>query len=206
MMAKWVLALTAGVLWAFSASALPISCISATTVPTDFIPDIGIYGNGVLELDGTLPLIIHYQNGTQGVLKDSGFYMVSDLFSDNSVAGKVRAQFIGGNLSLTDSAGDVLLSGRVLSLNLTEVFSDIGMLSAVGSFRAENGSLLTDWGYPEGSVYQLVFQVQPRTLSDLSVPFTGTSNISLVPIPEPATLALLAIGAGGLILRRRCRR
>ena len=77
------------------------------------------------------------------------------------------------------------------------------MLCATGSFTVEGGSLIDDWAQPYGSIYEILFEVDPRILADLSTGFSGRSNISLAPVPEPVAIVLLAFGIGGLALRRR---
>jgi len=207
MKARWILALVLCALSVPSASAIPISYISATTVPTQFDPDAGAYGIGLLELEGTLSLIVHYKDGTQEALANTRFYLSADLFRDSSSGGQARGEFIGGTIRILDSANDLLLSGNVSALHMNEIFNDIGMLAATGSFTADDGALLAALGYPTGSISEIAFDVHPKALDNLKVSFDGRSNITLAPIPEPTTLFLLALASGALAARgRRIRR
>ncbi|MCK4623969.1 MAG: PEP-CTERM sorting domain-containing protein [Phycisphaerae bacterium] len=45
--------------------------------------------------------------------------------------------------------------------------------------------------------------MDPADIDDFSGTFTGVSNITLTPVPEPATLSLLAVGAVALLKRKR---
>jgi hypothetical protein len=207
MKARWILALALVALLATGARAIPISYISATTVPTTYIPEGGDFGMGYLALAGQLPLIVHYANDQQVVWENSDFLLTTSLWHETSEDGVVRGEFAGGAVTLKDSGGTVLLQGTGLVLGLTEVFDDIGMLAAAGSFDAEGGLFVEsgEFGLPEGSVYEIVFQVQPRVLNDLSLEFQGLGNISIAPIPEPATIIAICLGLGALALRRRTR-
>ncbi|HUW32258.1 MAG TPA: PEP-CTERM sorting domain-containing protein [Planctomycetota bacterium] len=191
---------------AAGAFATPISYISATTVPTSFSPLGGDFGLGELTLSGDRPLIVHYIDGSQVPFQGGSISLVSDLKIDASSGGHLAGIFSGGSLALKDSGGNDLLSGTITGLTLSEVFNDVGILAANGTFTATSGSLLADFGYQNGLLYQIVFEVQPAALSDLTVPFVGSSNISLAPIiPEPATIGLLMLGMAGLAAYRRKR-
>jgi len=190
-------------LCALQASALPIDYISATTVTTTFLPAGGANGIGELSLDGTLALIVHSENGQQTSLLNSSFHLDTSLVQDLSDGGILNGEFAGGTLLLKDAGEIELLRGTIDNLSMTEPFNDIGILSAVGSFTVESGSLMSEWAQPYGAIYEIVFEVDPRILADLSTGFSGRSIISLAPVPEPVAIVLLAFGIGGLALRRR---
>jgi len=187
---------------AAGASALPIAYISATTVPTSFSPIGGAFGLGELALSGTRPLIVHYVDGSQVPFQGGSIALEADLQIDSSSGGQVVGVFGAGSVSLKDSAGNDLVSGTMTNLTLSEVFNDIGILAANGTFIPTSGSLLPDFG-PYGLIYQITFEVQPAALGDLSGEFVGRSNLSITPVPEPATIGLLMMGLAGLAAYRR---
>jgi hypothetical protein len=87
-------------------------------------------------------------------------------------------------------------------MEMHEVVDGLGLLAGRGTFVVVNGTLAPDFG-PAGEVVEITFRLNPPNISDFSVPFVGKSNVTLTPIPEPATLALLLLGSIGLIRRKR---
>lgn len=212
MKAKRILAAILIGLVASTASALPISYISAAAVPTAFTPQGGAFGLGILQIGGTTPVFIHRIDGSQDVAEGANFQISADLEIDTSFGGRAQGLFTGGILAIQDSSGSDMLRGTILSLNVSETFDNMGILGANGLFSADSGSLLSDFGQPLGSVYEILFQVSPKTLSDLSQPFSGYGNLSLTPvepegvIPEPATMCLVSVGLLSFAALRRRRR
>ena len=194
---------------AAGAYAIPISYISATTVPVTYTAPSGSI-DGKMVVNGTQPVLIHRLDTSQEVLLNTHFLIETYLDQDLSVGGIAKGIFMGGMLSIEDTSGNPYLEGRLVDLTLVEVFNDLGVLGATGTFMAERGSLLQDFGEETGVIYQIVFSINPKKISDLSQSFTGYSNtsiapiyISVPPIPEPVSITLLTLGLAGLALFRR---
>ena len=91
-------------------------------------------------------------------------------------------------------------------LRLNEIGDDEGMLAGRGLFTVTGGRLEDDFGESYGEIFQMIFQIDPPAIDDFSSDFTGFTNITVSPVPEPGTLGLLAIGALAVLRRRRRRR
>ncbi|NQT19150.1 MAG: hypothetical protein HQ592_05560, partial [Planctomycetes bacterium] len=102
---KWIIVAALIGLPIATASALPISYISATAVPTSFTPSGGEYGLGVLEISGNTPVFVHYEDGSRGVVDPANFLISTDLKSDDSAGGRARGLFEGGDLAIKDGLG-----------------------------------------------------------------------------------------------------
>jgi len=184
------------------ATGSPISYLSATTVPTSFTPTGGDFGLGLLTLHGIRPLIIHYGE-TKVVLEGTEFYLTASLRENGSAGGQVKGSFEGGTFRLSDPSGGDLLVGEIQTLMMSEFFDGLGIISVAGSFHVLSGELLADFSR-QGTIFELMFDVEPRSVADFSQEFSGFSDISLAPvIAEPITVTALGIGLVGLCGRRR---
>ena len=188
-----------------------ISYVSVTTVNGQFVAGGGAYGNGSLTFaKNPIDIVMQDTLGVQTTFGGGQFLLSSDLFADLSSGGTVKGDFRGGSLSFKDSGGNVLLSGASLSLTLDE--QDVYVppiptpvyvyLTGTGLFNVTGGSLMGDFG-PQGSVVEITFNLSPANPVNLSQSFSGTMNLSAVPVPEPATMTVL--GLGGLVAMRRRR-
>jgi len=189
---------------ASSALSVPISYISATTVPTEFSPVGGDFDLGTLTLSGVRPLVVHGHDGSQTVIQNVTFSLTMSLKQDNSSGGIVDGLFQGGVITLTDSSNTTLLWGTITSAGLKEQANDVVVLVGAGTIQGITGSLGPDFG-PAGTLYDLIFTSQPMVLNDLTQSFSGFSDITIAPVPEPVTLTILGLGLAGLAAYRRRR-
>ena len=180
-----------------------IQSVNVNDVDSEFTAGGGNFGLGTLELADAVDIVVEDTDGTQTTHMDGSFSMTTYLELDDSEDFIASGKFAEGALSFLDSGANTLLAGNILELNLIEIFDDTGILGGNGQFAVTGGSLSGDFVLPLGNIVQITFQVVPATLEDFSQNFTGFSNLTLTPIPEPATMGLLAIG--GLLLYRRKR-
>lgn len=179
--------------------------INATYLDSTFSATGGTYGNGVLNISDNADIVVEYDTG-QYTYDDGSFALSTSLFSDNSSAGIASGLFKGGSLLIQDSDGDNLLAGDVMELQLSEVPSVTGLLAGTGLFEVTGGSLEDPFALDYGEIVQITFNLDPADIDDFSADFTGISNVTLEPIPEPATVSLLLLGSGLTVLLRKRRR
>ena len=159
-------------------------------------------GDGTLSIINNADIVVENTDSTQNTYLGGNFSMTSSLDTDLSAMGYARALFLGGTMSI-NSDTDILLTGNVISVELAEVFDGGGLLAGSGSFLVTGGTLQADFLSNLGDIVQITFSVVPATLSDFSEDFTGRSNISLTPVPEPTTIALLGLGVLAVMRKRK---
>lgn len=184
---------------AMSVSSGTIQSISVNYVNSEYTAA----GGGTLALSDAADVIVEDTLGNQTAYAPGSFAMTTFLAADTSAGGIASGQFAGGSLAFLDSGANTLLVGDILSLSIVEVFNNAGILAGEGQFEVTGGSLRGDFVLPFGDIVQITFQVVPATLSDFSQDFSGISNLTVTPIPEPAIIGLLAIGGVFLLRRKR---
>jgi hypothetical protein len=178
-----------------------IQSINVNDVDSQFTTGGGNFGLGTLALSDAVDVVVEDTTGNQITYVNGSFALTTFLKMDVSAGGIASGQFSDGSLSFLDSGANPLLAGDILDLNFVEVFNNIGILAGEGQFVVTGGSLSDDFVLPLGNIVQITFQVVPATLRDYSQDFTGVSNLSMMPIPEPTTISLFTLG--GLFLSRR---
>jgi hypothetical protein len=180
------------------AQATIIKAITATTVGTVFSNLTGILTmNGVtgIEVQDTADIVNTYGGGS--------FSLSTNLVSDTSSGGIARGNFAGGIFSYKDASNTVLLSGSIGSFSLIELYNGSGIFGGDGYFTVTGGTLQAAFGTASGSMVDISFSVQPKTISSFSTGFTASSNMTVLPVvPEPITLGFLSLGSL-VILRKR---
>ncbi|MFA6175195.1 MAG: hypothetical protein WC765_01300 [Phycisphaerae bacterium] len=185
-MKKQVLFISIAVLLvAGMAQATAIRSMSATNAGTAFVG-----GSGVLTMSGMGGINVEYEDDTTTTYGSAQFSLNTTRTADTSAGGMASATFAGGSFSYKDSGSIVLLSGSITSFSLSEFVNNSGMFIGTGSFTVTGGTLQADFG-PAGSMVDISYSVTPSTISNFSTSFTGSSNMTVLPIPEPATMALL---------------
>ncbi len=74
------------------------------------------------------------------------------------------------------------------------------LLTGSGTFATTGGSLAGDFGN-EGYVVDIAFIL--GSIDSFGESFSAQSNVTLYPIPEPATMSVLALGGLAILLRKR---
>lgn len=197
-MKKLIIVMAAVAIAVSTAGAVSVESINASYLDSAFTLDGS--GSWILSIDDTADIVVEYPDGSQYTYVAKAFLFNISLDDDLSAGGIADGLFQGGSLMIGDS-GD-LFGATDIDLRLTEFHDDLGMLTGTGELQAVSGSLAADFATP-GKIVQLTFMVIPSTIGDFSEGFTGVSNITLTPVPEPATMCLL--GLGGLMLRKKRR-
>ncbi|OQA00652.1 MAG: hypothetical protein BWY69_01624 [Planctomycetes bacterium ADurb.Bin401] len=176
--------------------AATIQSITANNAVTNFN-----HTNGLFEMTGTGGLVI-YESGNVAL---SGTFTLN-LFLQNVPAGTTATANLKpsttGSFAFTDGSTNYL-SGTITSFNIVEVFNGGGMLAGIGAFTVSPGSsLVTDFG-SIGDIVNITFFV-PSGIDDFtSTSFTtAASNFTVNSIPEPATIAMLSLGALSVFRKR----
>ena len=177
-----------------------ILSVNASALSSGFVPD-GL-GSGTLTVSHIADIGVELED-SEIVYSDSLFEMTALLLADNSADGIASGEFGDGVLIIRDGEGADLLTGDLIELVLDEVIDGASVLAGQGLFNITGGSLEEAFMLPMGDIVQITFQIDPADIDDFSVAFTGISNITLMPVPEPAMLSLLVIGGLAMLRHRR---
>ncbi|HPS56179.1 MAG TPA: PEP-CTERM sorting domain-containing protein [Sedimentisphaerales bacterium] len=193
---KKIIVLTAIIMLVASfAGATPIESINANYLLGIFTPTGGTYGLGALNVNDTAQIVVEDIYNVQTTHPANAFMLNVSLYQDNSVGAIADGLFANGTLVINS-----LLSADILPLQLTELYNNSGILAGIGTLQVTGGSLAADFG-SLGDIVQITFSVTPSSINDFSQRFSGISNITLTPTPEPVTIMLL--GLGGLVALRK---
>lgn len=192
-----------GVLILSSVSFATIASVNINYVEGGFTASGGDFGKGVFSLLDSADIVVEDTGGGQTTYIGGSFSLTTSLENDVSTSPIASGEFSGGSFSIVDNALSVLLQGDILFLNMTELYDDLGILAGVGQFQVTSGSLSGDFLPATGDIVQITFQIDPASIDDFTQNFIGNSNLTLTPVPEPATICLFGLGVLGLVRKRR---
>lgn len=192
-----------GVMLLSSVGFAAIVSINVNFVSGGFTASGGDFGLGVFSLLDTADVVVEYTGGAQTTYNGGSFSLTTSLEHDVSVSPIASGEFSGGVFSILDNTSSALLQGSVLSLNIIELYDGLGMLAGEGQFQVMNGSLSGDFQPVAGKIVQITFQIAPASINDFTQDFEGVSNLTLTPVPEPATIGLFALSSLALLRKRR---
>jgi hypothetical protein len=192
-----------GVLFLSSVSFATIVAVNANYVDGGFTASGGDFGIGVFSLSDTADIVVEETGGGQTTYGGGSFSLTTSLENDVSAGPIASGEFSGGSFSIMDNTPSALLVGNILSINMQELYNDSGILGGVGQFQVTGGSLSGDFVPATGEIVEITFQVVPASIDDFQQNFAFVSNLTLTPVPEPATICLLGLGGLALLRKRR---
>lgn len=189
------------------AGAAIISEISVNSINTSYTVASPMTDSELKFTQSDITVVLEWSDSVQQSVSGATFSLVTYLKEDlspNYAPGKAVGEFAGGTIVIGDGAGGTYLEGDVTSMFLEELTVLPGtVLAGHGFFDVTGGSWLSNIPWTQGEVFNITW-VLSQTISDFSQSFGTTADESdLTLIPEPGTMALLAIGSVGMLRRRR---
>ena len=159
-------------------------------------------GTGQLAVvDAPTEIVVQYDDNSQTSYSQATFSLTASLISDGSSGGEAVGFFDGGTIDIYDGSNVLLFSADLESLSLEEnSFGVQTLLTGSGTFATTGGNLTGDFG-AEGYVVDIAYVL--GSIDDFGQNFSAQSNVTLYPVPEPATMSVLALGGLAVLLRKR---
>jgi len=174
-----------------------IKSISADDLDTSYVYTGGV---GTLAVNDTAVIDVEYLDTTHTSYNGTVVFSSILLVNERSGGNQAGGDFAGGQLYWSQGATD-LLTCSLLALSLDETSVNSNILAGGGTFQVVSGTLMPDFGNA-GDIFMMEFRLSVG-ITSFYQSFTGRSDVSMVPVPEPATVTLLGLGASALMRRKR---
>lgn len=187
------------------ANASMIEEISADSVDTSFNFVASPITDSELKIEQAgVTVVIEKPGNVQEEVSGAFFSVVTYLVADHSTGGKAIGDFAGGAITIKDPLDVLLLSADIDRFSMEEsTLIPFTVLAGSGTFHVTGGTWASSFG-PEGILFDMTWKLDTG-IDSFSEDFEAESNVTLTPIPEPTTMALVALG-GVLVALRRKRR
>lgn len=156
----------------------------------------------------SINVLVDREGNMNEFFDDASLVLTATSLTDQSSGSQAAGSFDSVSFELRDSSDSVLLSGeRVSGSNL--LYAEAGtldtMLFSGGFVTITGGSLAADFDVA-ADLFGFGFNISPGTdtFDALDTDHSGSVKISLLPVPEPTTMLLVA-GCAGIVLGRRNR-
>ena len=174
-----------------------IKSISADDLDTSYVYASGV---GTLTISDTAVIDVEYADTTHTAYGGTVVFSSILLVNERSGGNQAGGDFAGGQLYWSQGTTD-LLTCNLLALSLDETSAYSNILAGGGTFQVVSGTLMPDFGNA-GDIFMMEFRLSVG-ITSFYQSFTGRSDVTLVPVPEPATVTLLGLGTFAFIRRKR---
>jgi hypothetical protein len=188
-----------------------VNDVGSATASLNYDPDGGAGLDGLLSIEiDSLTIIVERMIGGETVpdfVVDASFSFSAEGLTDTSAGLLAAGSFSTAEFELRDGDDNLLLGASnddSAGIFYGETMTPGAMLLSGGSLFVDGGSLAPDFDVL-ASLFGLGVFISPDPLgfATLDSAHSGSTQLNLFPIPEPATFALASLGFLTLIQARR---
>jgi len=188
--------------WAGNPTA-PVTSLNADFVNTAFDHTSG----QLLVQSNNTVLEIKRSDDSSETMTNVTISLILSLVTDTSNGlGLASGNFNGSLATVDNNSATDLMTASVPAFNAQEVDVNLGSISihqfsCTGSFNQAQGSLVNG-SADYGDIVSLQINLDHNPDNFLDTDYSGTSKITLLPIPEPASIFLLLVSSAFLFTRK----